>query len=284
MTALGRSLLHDLSHEPRRVLERHGADIPELAAMSGCEQPSNHHAEGDVWAHTQLALEVHADVGAAVHQYAGEALAAAGLEELALPPRSLTQALAVLLHDVGKPPTARRDAEGRWTYYGHDRVGATMARELCERLKLETAADELDLPLDVEGLAWLITEHLFWLNTDVEKVTDRAVLRRFDESQARGDDLRVLAWCDTLGSRGPQGVPSAGFLITAELRIACARARAATSRRRTAAVLDGHEVMRALGLSPGPEVGAVLARIRSRTDDETEARRLLRELASAAAE
>lgn len=279
MSALGRALLSALWHEPHRVLERHGGDIPELAALRGCEQPRNHHAEGDVWAHTTLALQAHADLGAAMRRHAGAALAAAGLDELSLPERSLTQAVAVLLHDIGKPPTARRDSTGRWTYHGHERAGAAMARTLCQRLHLAAEAGKLGLVLDPDVVVWLITEHLFWLNTDIEQVTDRAVLRRFDDREHRGEDLRVLAWCDTLGSRRPDGTVAAAMLVAAELRIAQARARAHAARQRPAPVLDGHEVMRVLRLAPGREVGMVLEDIRARTDDEDEARRLLHQRA-----
>lgn len=55
------ALLGDLLPRPARVLDRWSGRVPELAALRGCPQPSNHHAEGDVWAHTHLALEVFAD-------------------------------------------------------------------------------------------------------------------------------------------------------------------------------------------------------------------------------
>jgi len=99
--------------------------LPEVAAMEGVEQPPEFHPEGDVLTHTLLALSHLQDP-------------------------SPILALAVLLHDVGKPPTFRR-AE-RIRFDGHDEAGAAMAEEICRRLRLSN--DETALVVD------LVREHL----------------------------------------------------------------------------------------------------------------------------
>jgi len=86
--------------------------LPELVPMFGCEHNSpEFHPEGDVANHTALLL--------------------AGLEKGC----SLTLALAALLHDMGKPATRAEKANGRATFYGHEKVGAEMAEQLLHRLK-----------------------------------------------------------------------------------------------------------------------------------------------------
>src|SRR5262249_6268109 len=85
--------------------------LPEVTVMQGVEQPPEFHPEGDVWIHTLLMLE--------------------GLRR-----PSITLALGVLLHDVGKPPTFRR-AE-RIRFDGHVDVGARMAVEILMRLKFSS--------------------------------------------------------------------------------------------------------------------------------------------------
>lgn len=269
-----RALLADLVERPAQALERHGAGIPELASLRGCPQPPNHHAEGDVWTHTTLALRTLQELPQAVERHAGAALAGAGVRPR-WPARSATQALAVLLHDVGKPLTIA-GPEGRWTYYHHDRVGADLAAHLIDRLGLVAVAGALGVELDAEAVSWLVAEHLFWLNTDPALVTDRAVRRRFVRDDGRGEDLRVLSWCDTLGSYGPDGRPHVDLMVSAERRIAQVRTRAAAEAARPAPLLDGHEVMATLGVDQGPRVGAVLAWLRARSDTEAQARRLLR--------
>ncbi len=271
------ALVADLRDRPARVLERWGRQVPELRALAGCPQPANHHSEGDVWRHTALALRCLSDLPAEVRRWAGPQLEAAGLGRLRLPSRTLTQALAVLLHDVGKPVTIA-GPDGAWTYHGHDRRGAEIAVAVVDRLGLAAAAARAGEALDPDRLAWLIREHLFWLNTDVARVTDRAVARRFARDDGWGEDLRVLSWCDTLGSRDPRGRPHTALLVAGEVRLAAVRARAAAQQRRPGPVLDGDEVMALLGLAPGPAVGRVLGWLAARrVRDPDEARALVQQ-------
>ena len=93
--------------------------LPEIDAMVGVEQPPEFHPEGDVFTHTRLMLD-------------------------ALPPNPpLRLALSVLLHDVGKPPTAALvtlpDGTPRWRFENHASVGADMARAILERLRAPNA-------------------------------------------------------------------------------------------------------------------------------------------------
>jgi len=79
--------------------------------MQGVQQPPQFHPEGDVWTHTLMMLD--------------------GLQK-----PSATLALAVLLHDVGKPPTF--SVRDRIRFDRHAEVGARMAVEICIRLRLPT--------------------------------------------------------------------------------------------------------------------------------------------------
>jgi putative nucleotidyltransferase with HDIG domain len=54
-------------------------------------------------------------------------------------------ALAVLLHDIGKPPT--QTFEDRIRFNGHDQVGAEMAAEVLDRLKVPTATKDIVVSL-----------------------------------------------------------------------------------------------------------------------------------------
>ncbi|HEY6167210.1 MAG TPA: CCA tRNA nucleotidyltransferase, partial [Verrucomicrobiae bacterium] len=86
--------------------------LPEIAATIGCEQPPEFHPEGTVFTHLKLMLD----------QLPPDA------------PESLPW--AVLLHDVGKPPTFSRDAgTGRIRFNEHDKIGAAMAEAILLRLK-----------------------------------------------------------------------------------------------------------------------------------------------------
>jgi tRNA nucleotidyltransferase/poly(A) polymerase len=99
--------------------------LPEVAAMKGVEQPPEFHPEGDVWTHTLLMLE--------------------GLRQ-----PSVTLALGVLLHDVGKPPTFRL-AE-RIRFDGHVEMGAKMAVGILGRLRFSAG--------QIERVEALVANHL----------------------------------------------------------------------------------------------------------------------------
>lgn len=89
--------------------------LPEVAAMDGVEQPPAFHPEGDVFTHTRLMLD----------RMTTE--------------RTPELAFAVLLHDVGKPPTAAvgagSDGKERIRFDGHDKVGAQMTETILRRLR-----------------------------------------------------------------------------------------------------------------------------------------------------
>ncbi|MEI6607472.1 MAG: CCA tRNA nucleotidyltransferase [Verrucomicrobiota bacterium] len=86
--------------------------VPEVLAMIGCEQPPQWHPEGDVFTHTRIMLGMLA------------------------PEAPLELCLAVLLHDIAKPPTQSFDAAaGRIRFSGHDAQGATMADTILRRLR-----------------------------------------------------------------------------------------------------------------------------------------------------
>ncbi len=123
--------------------------LPEVDAMRGVEQPPRFHPEGDVFTHTCNMLD--------------------GLPE---PPRDVRLALAVLLHDVGKPPTfaIRPDAEGRPVvrFMGHAARGAAIAERLLRRLRLGR-----DLVAEVAGM---VRRHMTFLEAPNMRP---ATLRRY---------------------------------------------------------------------------------------------------------
>lgn len=92
-------------------------DEPWIAPMATCMQDRLHHAEGDVWTHTQMVCD------ALIQQERWRALPA--------PQRWITF-VACLLHDIEKPAT-RRVEEGRIRHPRHSARGARRARQLLYR-------------------------------------------------------------------------------------------------------------------------------------------------------
>lgn len=134
--------------------------LPEIDAMAGVEQPPEFHPEGDVFTHTKLMLD---------H----------------LPPApTLRLALSVLLHDVGKPPTAQLitlpDGSPRWRFECHASVGADMARAILERLRAPNAL--------VDDVCTIIAGHMRL--ADAPKMRE-AKLRRLIGAPTFEDELEL---------------------------------------------------------------------------------------------
>lgn len=99
--------------------------LPEAACMKGVQQPPEFHPEGDVFQHTLLMLG-----------------------HLRQPTPEL--AMAVLLHDAGKPSTQTFEDRIRFNY--HDKVGARVAETVCRRLRFSGDA--------TERISWLVLNHM----------------------------------------------------------------------------------------------------------------------------
>lgn len=138
------------------------AILPEIVAMKHVEQSPDYHPEGDVFVHT-LTL----------------------LEQLDGP--SETLALGALLHDVAKPRCFQR-REHRITFYGHCEIGATMAVEICQRLRRSRET--------WERVAFLVKEHLRLTSAKEMRLS---TLKRFLASDGI-DELLELARLDAMAS------------------------------------------------------------------------------------
>jgi poly(A) polymerase len=137
--------------------------LPEVKALQGVAQPPQFHPEGDVWTHTLMMLE--------------------GLHS-----PSPALALGVLLHDVGKPPTF--SVRERIRFDSHVEVGAKMAAEICQRLRLPSR--------DTEYVVALVANHLRF--KDLPRMR-RSTQLRFVRMEGFRDHLE-LHRLDCLASHG----------------------------------------------------------------------------------
>ena len=151
---------------------------------------------------------------------------------------------AALLHDIGKPST-RVERRGEGTFYGHQDVGADLADRLLERLRF---------PNEMRAaIVRLVREHMFDYRSEWSDAAVRRWLRRVGEDAVA--DLFDLRIADVLGNGLRTGFPAQ--LESLRRRIGRVMAQAHALHARDLAV-DGHDVMRTLGIGPGPEVGETL--------------------------
>jgi putative nucleotidyltransferase with HDIG domain len=147
--------------------------------------------------------------------------------------------LAALLHDIGKPSTL---SDGH--FHHHDVAGAELAQTLLDRLHYPRAA--------TQEVVELVRHHMFTVDPDASDAAIRRFIRRIGKD--RIDDLLELRRADDIGSgRASDSRSLTAFRARIESELA---AEAALDRY--ALKIDGTDLMRELGLTPGPRLGRIL--------------------------
>ncbi len=160
--------------------------------------------------------------------------------------------LAALLHDIGKPATRSLLADGRVAFHHHDVVGAKLARA---RLKA------LRFPADVTAdTSELIAMHLRFHGFGSGGWTDSAVRRYVHDAGPQLPRLHALTRADCTTRNRAKAQRLARDYDELERRIA-----ELAEQEELAAIrpdLNGHEIMRILGIGEGPLVGSAWAHMR----------------------
>jgi tRNA nucleotidyltransferase (CCA-adding enzyme) len=156
--------------------------------------------------------------------------------------------IAAMLHDVGKPRSrAWSDKTRDFTFYDHDRIGAEIAVPIAERLRF--SRDERDRIVD------LVRFHLFHYSDDWTDTAVRRWIRRV--GPARLSDLYRLNEAD-VRAKGRGFEPDLAALAALEAHVARVISEGAALSTRDLKV-NGHDLMRELGVKPGRAIGEVLA-------------------------
>jgi poly(A) polymerase len=186
--------------------------LPEVYALIGVEQPPHHKL--DVYNHTALVLQ--------------------GV------PARLSVRLAALLHDIGKPATKTMDNKVAH-FYGHEDVGAEMARQILRRLKFDNNT--------VEHVAKVVSMHMR-VNRYTSRWSNGAVRRLVVDAGETIDDLLDLAVADGASDRDePYEVVEARIQ---ELRERIQQVQTQVKEQPIQSPLDGNELMALFGRKPGP--------------------------------
>lgn len=121
-------LICDVPSRGIRLLEETGLlkmILPEIMPAIGFEQKNPHH-EMDVYNHILCVIDN--------------------------TPPILSVRLAALFHDIGKPHTLNVDDEGVGHFYGHDKLGADIARTVLKRFKVSNELQEKVYRLVIEHM------------------------------------------------------------------------------------------------------------------------------------
>jgi putative nucleotidyltransferase with HDIG domain len=163
--------------------------------------------------------------------------------------------LAALLHDIGKATvTPQMDENGQPRFRGHETAGAQAAAERVEALRLSSA--------ERQRVVALVRYHMgsaLWL----DDLTPVEIYRYWKLLGEAGIDLIFLTLADYLGALGTR-YDQDTWLRLIERAQALLNAWYEDRERlvEPPVLLNGTELMKALALPPGPQVGDLLERIR----------------------
>jgi tRNA nucleotidyltransferase (CCA-adding enzyme) len=154
--------------------------------------------------------------------------------------------IAALLHDVGKPATrAWSEKTSDYTFYDHDRVGAEIAEPIAARLRFSN--DER------ARIVALVRHHLFHYDQWSDSAVRRWIRRVGPD---RVEDLYALNEAD-VRAKGRDFANDLEALSGLKAHVARVLAEGAALSTRDLQI-DGHDLMRELGVRPGRIIGELL--------------------------
>ena len=240
------------------------AALPEQDDSRGVTQPKEHY--WDVFGHaveTPGQVEVLLDLGARAEGFVARLTPRfEGMDDYFAGQaadghtRATLLKLAGLLHDIGKPATKTVEPSGRVRFIGHHTEGEEIARAALTRLRLSRRG--------VDIVSGMVRHHLRpgQMQHGDDLPSPRAVYRYYRDVGDVAIDTIYLNLADYAAARGPMLDEEewAGRCRTAAhiLKAVAAPDRPATPRP----LIDGHDIMEAFSLEPGPAVGAMLETVR----------------------
>ena len=229
-----------------------GKAMPELRPLAdSVHQYEGMHREKDLWEHTKRVV-------------------------LQSPPRPVVR-WAALLHDAAKPLTRSVDSTGEVHFFGHERVGADLAKRLLGRLKADRTTRL--------AVTRLVDMHLRCASYDATW-TDSAVRRLALEAEAILPDLLDLAAADVTSVKAYRQRAAASRVQG--LRDHLAKLEEEMALARLQSPLDGNDLMRMFDRRPGKWIAEVKDHLRDLVidgdlapDDRDAATRIAGELVAA---
>ena len=204
------------------LCEKFLPEIPKLRL-----EIDEHHHHKDVYEHTLTVVE--------------QSIA---LEERLGGP-NLVARLAALMHDVGKPKTRALIDGGGVSFHHHEVVGARMTKERLKKLRFDH-----DVVEDVSQLVFL---HLRFHGYGDGAWTDSAVRRYVRDAGDLLTHLHVLTRADCTTRNRKKAETLASHYDGLENRIAQLMEQEELLKIRPD--LDGHAIMKLLGIPAGPKIG-----------------------------
>lgn len=228
--------------------------LPEILPMKGCEQNWYHHK--DVWEHSLLVMEQVEQILSDLSRF-GEVTAK--IADVIDDEKAVFLKLAGLLHDIGKPATRGiKLGTDRIIFYGHDKAGAEIMKEMAARLKLSSSSKDF--------LVRLVAEHLRPLALSTPKATNSARMRWFRKMRDDAVPAIILSMADVLASLGPESGEDYQEHFIAWATESIQEYFDSLKPQFESPLLINGDALISLGMKPGIALGNLLYRLRFAQD------------------
>lgn len=171
--------------------------------------------------------------------------------------------MSALLHDVGKLDASGRQAkdDGTTSYHGHEDISKDIAGEFMKFVKLEPQS----APVTALVGAHMRPHHLTRYDSNMSAL--RRFIRNMSEMGIEWDDVVNLASADAMAKGKSVADQAAGYEKLLADGAEAVKNMPVSKGRGVKPVVDGQELMAALGLKEGPAIGLALKRVKEMMDE-----------------
>ena len=222
--------------------------FPELTALQGCKQ-NKHHAY-DVLEHSLTAFS-------RLEMLLNEKIFNTGAINFPIPDmdkeRSALLKYSILLHDIGKPSALTVGDDENIHFFGHEIIGAEMAKQISKRLKLSN--------IEADYIDFIIRNHIAALNLynsgDKNPPSKRSLTRFFIKCGDMTPDILLHTIADIKG-KGNEDKGNEDFLSFASylLKEFFSGYKVKKTGPR---LITGNDLIEEFGLSPSPLFKKILS-------------------------
>ncbi len=179
------------------------------------------------------------------------------MDVLAKVPAKIELRMAALLHDIGKPKTRESHEVNEYSFYNHEEVGEEMAEEILRRLKFTNE--------EVVYIKKLVGLHMSLRGARKKIPSDKSLrkLARKCGSEEMLHDVLTLIQADYISHPGSD--PSEMSLIIERFKTLKLNGEQPTAKQK---VVSGEDIMQALNIPEGPEVGRLLQQVQEILDED----------------
>ncbi len=231
--------------------------LPETISLIGLDQGGFHHL--DAWDHSLQTLaelekllrildkKIYKKYSRLTHIYLNEKISGAHS-------RLWLLKLACILHDIGKPATRFTGVDGKIHFYGHEKEGANIVKDIGQRLKLSAK--------EVGVLKSLVRYHLRAGQIVNYVPSNKAKFRFFRDTADNAIMILLLTIADRNAMQGVLSRKKSFIFLEDELvNMIIALFKNAAKNQARPRLLDGNEIIKLLDLKPSPLIGKLLKEV-----------------------